>query len=246
MPPTLPDYWKSDVGAFDRIAIIDSEQLAKFQQLLDQTWKAKSTRDRTTPLPKRLRVTKVQRVESLQLWASFAKHRSQMRSSRIGHCPRIQDLDGKGHATEVRTEPVVRSAPELFGQCISEVNEHYLLHGTSPAGALGIIREGFDLSRAGSRTGAMFGPGAYFAECSSKADEYAQQDDFSGMCAILCCRVCCGRMQRRLGRDRGEASAAFDGVLGDREASVGTYREFVVFSQQQIYPEYLILYERDL
>lgn len=245
MQPTLPDYWKCDAGAFDRVTITDSEQLSKFQQLLDDTWKAKSTRDRTTPLPKRLRVTKVQRVESVRPWAAFVKHRRQMQSLRSGRCTRIQDLDGKDLAREVRTEPVVRASPELFGQCSSEVNEHYLLHGTSPAGALGIIKEGFDLSRAGSRTGAMFGPGAYFAECSSKADEYAAQDDFSGMCAILCCRVCCGRLQRRLGRSCGEALAGFDGVLGDREASVGTYREFVVFSQQQIYPEYLILYERD-
>ena len=29
------------------------------------------------------------------------------------------------------------------------------------------------------------------------------------------------------------------------EASVGTYREFVVFDAAQIYPEYVILYERE-
>ena len=31
----------------------------------------------------------------------------------------------------------------------------------------------------------------------------------------------------------------------DWEASVGTYREFVVFDASQIYPEYVILYERE-
>lgn len=29
------------------------------------------------------------------------------------------------------------------------------------------------------------------------------------------------------------------------KASVGTYREFVVFDSSQVYPEYVILYERE-
>jgi hypothetical protein len=40
------------------------------------------------------------------------------------------------------------------------------------------------------------------------------------------------------------ATGAFDSVLGDREAEVGTYREFVVFDQAQIYPEYIVIYSR--
>ena len=36
----------------------------------------------------------------------------------------------------------------------------------------------------------------------------------------------------------------YDAILGDREASVGTYREFVVFNSSYVYPEYRILYER--
>ena len=39
-------------------------------------------------------------------------------------------------------------------------------------------------------------------------------------------------------------STKYDSVLADREASVGTYREFVVFSEDLIYPEYIILYKR--
>jgi len=34
-------------------------------------------------------------------------------------------------------------------------------------------------------------------------------------------------------------------VLGDRKASVGTYREFVVYGDDQVYPEYLVLYSRE-
>lgn len=84
----------------------------------------------------------------------------------------------------------------------------------------------------------MFGEGAYFAECSSKADEYAQQGEgiYVGTYALLLCRVVCGQMLR-LTRPNEEtrkellARGAIDSVLGDREASVGTYREFVVFQE---------------
>ena len=36
-------------------------------------------------------------------------------------------------------------------------------------------QHGFDLKMSGNATGCMFGPGAYFAESSSKCDEYAKE-----------------------------------------------------------------------
>ena len=33
-------------------------------------------------------------------------------------------------------------------------------------------------------------------------------------------------------------------LLGDREAAVGTYREFIVYDGAQVYPEFAIIYER--
>merc|ERR1712050_230984 len=39
-------------------------------------------------------------------------------------------------------------------------------------------------------------------------------------------------------------SGACDSTMGDREKSVGTYREFVVYEKDQVYPEYCVLYER--
>eukprot|EP00438_Fugacium_kawagutii_P019486 Skav235619 [mRNA] locus=scaffold358:197664:202777:+ [translate_table: standard] len=35
-----------------------------------------------------------------------------------------------------------------------------------------------------------------------------------------------------------------DSTLGDRAKAVNTYREFVVYDKDQVYPEYLVLYER--
>lgn len=148
-------------------------------------------------------------------------------------------------------------------QLDQNLNEHYLFHGTTPEAAEGIAESGFRLNLAGTHAGTMFGKGAYFAERVSKADEYAssgsgighalgfrgfsqKKDEF----AILICRVCCGKVFRALrATDQSEfvpliEQGAIDGVLGDREASVGTYREFVVFKEAQIYPEYRVLYRR--
>ena len=36
----------------------------------------------------------------------------------------------------------------------------------------------------------------------------------------------------------------FDSTLGDREASAGTFRELVLYDNDQVYPEYIILYHR--
>ena len=37
---------------------------------------------------------------------------------------------------------------------------------------------------------------------------------------------------------------AFDSVLGDRMAAVGTYREFISFNEDAAYPGYVICYRR--
>ena len=34
------------------------------------------------------------------------------------------------------------------------------------------------------------------------------------------------------------------GTLGDRSRSVGTYREVAIYDPDQVYPEYVVLYER--
>lgn len=236
----------------NRVDLQCADSIALFQRMFDETWKARSTRDRTGALPSGLRVRKVQRVEAPALWNRFSRQKRQMAMQhRTKPCTPVENCRGLECAGKVRTQHIVEAGPGTLGPCDSSVNEHYLFHGTSPQGALGIIREGFQLSRAGESTGMLFGPGAYFAEASSKFDEYADADEFSGMRAVLVCRVLCGEMFRTLNKLNPDVLVdptfvdSYDSVLGDREASVGTYREFVVFKQEQIYPEFLVLYDRE-
>merc|ERR1712151_60735 len=102
--------------------------------------------------------------------------------------------------------------------------------------------------------GSLYGPGLYFAESSSKADEYALDDDeglYRGLYAMLICRVSLGNpvvctdvtpnvseLAQNLESD------SHHSILGDREAAKGTFREFVVRNSAQAFPAYAIIYRR--
>lgn len=230
------------------------------QKMFDTTWKDIVTRDREGDKPDRLEVVSVQRFEDSRLWAAYLEQQEKIKQR--GPLKSVVELDGdfaKGHVLTEGFVPYLTNGQQLD----QRLNEHYLFHGTSPDAAEHIAESGFRINLAGSNAGTMFGKGAYFAECVSKADEYAaagagvghrfglrgfsqKKDEF----AILVCRVTCGNMFRALrGSDKKEIiplvqEQVIDGVLGDREASVGTYREFVVFKEAQIYPEYRVLYRR--
>lgn len=59
---------------------------------------------------------------------------------------------------------------ELNKSLIGEINEYYLFHGTKQSGLQAIENNGLDSRLSNS---AMFGQGVYFAESSTKADQYA-------------------------------------------------------------------------
>ena len=148
-------------------------------------------------------------------------------------------------------------------------NEAYLWHGTSLASARRILTEGFDLRRA--RAG-LFGRGIYLAEHVSKADQYTSADatttapPHSEARAVLLCRVSLGTVAYRSDKivDVADAPPAHPGMVVERKpraapahplaalgytAVVGqlpghVYREFVVFDARQVFPQYLVTYER--
>merc|ERR1711908_205659 len=101
----------------------------------------------------------------------------------------------------------------------------------------------------------MYGKGLYFAECSSKSDEYAGADAsgiYKDLYCMLVCRVVLGeQLVMTVGGAVSHTmitealnSQLYDSVMGDRLAAVGTYREFVVYEDGLVYPEYLVIYKR--
>lgn len=217
--------------------------------MLDGTWRAVRTRDRTGLVPHRLLAIDVQRIEHRNLWVAYHNQKHRLRAQR-GRCQPVQELEGASYGGPVKTARFARG--DFQEGLDGHFNEYYLWHGTTPARADAIMTSGFRLNMSGKNRGlGAWGRGIYFAECSSKSDEYAGDGEalYKGIFAMLLCRVCCGKMARKTepnAKDAEEAllSGEYDSVFGDREAVVGTYREFVVFRERQVYPEYAVLYRR--
>merc|ERR1712151_454902 len=126
----------------------------------------------------------------------------------------------------------------------SQINEWYLWHGTSPTAAKQICTSDFTMRLAGTATGTLYGRGSYLAESITKADEYAKQEN--SVYTVLLCRVLGGNVKYTddrtpdpdaLTKDCTEGD--YDCIIGDRLKISGTYREFVIFDTENVYPEYI-------
>eukprot|EP00928_Gymnodinium_smaydae_P057798 TRINITY_DN41019_c0_g1_i1.p1 TRINITY_DN41019_c0_g1~~TRINITY_DN41019_c0_g1_i1.p1 ORF type:complete len:457 (-),score=48.50 TRINITY_DN41019_c0_g1_i1:56-1426(-) len=253
LPMHVPSYWANkDLSIeFRDKCEVPEQTFLQIQSLLDETFKSVRTRDRSGSIPLRLQLCHCYRVEDSCMWGRYLRAQDRVRARRPDGIRSVNELYGDSQQGEVKT--LVHLKEDFSERLDASINEYYLWHGTTPEGATGISADGFRVRLAGSHAGTMFGNGCYFAECSSKSDEYSMEGDgeLTGLYSLLLCRVTCGEFVRVTRSDTEAIQAALfagtaDAVLGDREASVGTYREIVVFQEDVIYPEYIILYRREL
>eukprot|EP00812_Abedinium_dasypus_P008514 NODE_226_length_1780_cov_395.400580.p1 GENE.NODE_226_length_1780_cov_395.400580~~NODE_226_length_1780_cov_395.400580.p1 ORF type:complete len:527 (-),score=120.11 NODE_226_length_1780_cov_395.400580:182-1555(-) len=229
----------------------DPALLALMQQLLDVTMRKVYTRDRLgQAVPERLEVVKVRTVMNEDLWADIMMRREQIRRD-IEADPKdftrypAATLSGEG-CSAIAT----KLADEFAEPLLLEVNETFLFHGTSAVAADSITTGDFRVNLAGSHCGTLYGRGVYFAENSTKCDEYTRPDLEGNRC-LLICRVVLGRVYYT---DKQDADARncedacikgrFHSVIGDRQKCRGTFREFIVFDEEQVYPNYILTYKR--
>lgn len=260
---------KKDDLRFDDLMYVSYKNMAHFQDLVSKTYQDIVTQDRLCPngthdktrggcpcvqvggdpgLPSDFQVMRVIRVEESGMFNRYVAKREQIRQKRL-------ETDGK--TCEAPDPPFftrdwMASNPDSeLCELDDRVNEVYLWHGTQVRTGLQIAMNDFNLTFAGSGAGTMYGKGLYFTESSTKADEYARDEPdghYDGIRALLLCRVCVGKFYYTQGReptaiDKYTAGES-DSTLGDRAKSVNTYREIVVYNEDQVYPEYLVIYER--
>ena len=123
-------------------------------------------------------------------------------------------------------------------------NELILFHGT-PAGSVEPIQhQNIDPLLAGSNVGAIWGKGAYFAVDAKQSDNYATASD-EGYRYMYMARVLAGRcaqgskgLQRPPPVDLNKPKELVDAVVDN----VDHPHIYVIFRNQQIYPEYLVQY----
>jgi hypothetical protein len=120
---------------------------------------------------------KVWRIENHQLWRAYVLRREA-----------IAAATGRGSAATIApdVETAVYKLPS-GAQLDKKSNEHLLFHGTKMDAVSTLCNRGFD-ERVGS-LGGVFGSGCYFAENSSKSDEYVPAADKQYM---FLCRVVLG------------------------------------------------------
>jgi hypothetical protein len=182
----------------------------------------------------RLEVVKVTRIESPVVWRVYAAKREAMRAALFRH--RLLDV------------PVRTRAPWMQSELDPAVNEKYLWHGTKPDVVDAIVEHGFD-ERVAALQG-MFGAGVYFAEMSSKSDQYVMRNR-SGNFFLFLSRAMLGAAHRTQApmhnTRRPPVMASIPGRAHDSVVYVpggNHYSEFIVYDKAQAYPEYLVEFKR--
>eukprot|EP00439_Symbiodinium_sp_Y106_P035667 s682_g4.t1 len=221
---TLPPYWATRDGIH---IFPDPNRIAEVQQLMNDTWRSRYTRDRwlvagAERVPLGCRVANVLRVENHRAFTRYANYKDGLRMKRSGPCSlfRVQTSD-------------------RINLLDDEINERYLFHGTNPESAQSIARDLFKMDRAGSCAGSMFGRGIYLAENASKSDEYAKEGAgvYLGLCAMLLCRCAMGEVltvSQPGDVQETVRAGGYDSVCGDRLAAAGTFREMVFFNEEEL------------
>jgi len=238
------------------------------QSLFDATYRKVYTRDRRgAPMADRFIVKDVLRVMNDQVWREYTSVREGVRTKLSGSNPRLPG----GAATMNYVLGNKKSPLPLLD---TQVNENWLFHGTTRAAAEGIAENDFRLDLTGSNAGTLYGKGIYLAENVSKSDEYGEgpkgpageeqmeagyeadrpkgpppplvRESFMLVCRSTLGKVLYTDKQRPDPNDLQKSCTGgeYHCVLGDRLKINGTYREIVVYSDDQVYPEYIVRYER--
>lgn len=217
--------------------VTDPEALGKMQALLESTFRKKYTRDRKgDKVPQKLKLEKLVSIQNTQIMEEYAL--------------RVKALPAPGAMADLPSI-LTQQGTEHLPKLNAAINEQWLWHGTNEKAAEAITTDDFRLNLAGSNAGTLYGPGIYCADCCSKSDEYCTPNA-EGLRCLLLCRVALGRVHytEEMWPDTKQLtskclSGEYDSVLGDREKCRGTYKEFIVFDDDQIYPEFLLYYKRE-
>ena len=119
-------------------------------------------------VPKKFRVVAVERIDSAPLAAfAFADRKKQLKSS-------VEEEVFLTSAAISENEDVATALSENDVRPIDGSGEVLLFHGTGPGASDSIMQGSFDM---GYSRAQLYGPGTYFAERSTKSDEYAKETE---------------------------------------------------------------------
>lgn len=214
-------------------------------------------------VPNKYRLVEIEWNDNAAEWNEYVKARGEI----IHDCKSKHGMPWYKELAPVCSDPTTSKmhklgealgAPPLVAGC----NEWRLWHGAPQAACEGICKENFKVSLAGtggtpvkpgrSKGRPLYGQGAYFAESVTKADEYARPSAATaGRCHVLVCRVIGGKVMYNPSTDGKDPCSIYNdtsqvqktghhSVVGQRP----TCREFIVYDKVQIFPEFMLTYQR--
>lgn len=269
--PTTPLYWEMFEGGYHvKKYLIDKEfcqtmetspsELNAVKDLVKYTWDknvAGIGADARNILTDSILVTDVERIENVQLWDNYIHEREKLIRTILEDGPRpFKKLETMSQRGPVLTSRYLDKT--LTRELYSDLNEVYLFHGTKPELVDNIKTKGMDLRHSSHQS--MMGMGNYFAESSTKSDQYADDKNNRGCQGLnmFLVRVLLGNIYRAKGRHQykhppctkclndectNQNHKHFDSVVADFGGG-SLFREFIVYNASQCYPEYIITYNR--
>jgi hypothetical protein len=259
-----PAYWScADPLLRSHYAKIEVTHLLKadMQSLMSSTCNAAtlgSGRDQQVQMNyTRLEVQRVWRVENMVLWRKYCERREEMRAKRPQRSFDVLTVATNGGWDVVNNaarNPQVSTFVQGYGMD-RHVGEMYGWHGTKPGLVDLIAQSGFDERLA--NTAGLFNAGNYFAEASSKSDQYCTpvpaHDPVNGSYFMFLSRVMIGtpyqcdgfseRIPPLLDANKPDGGR-YDSVLGRSNTTAASYREFIVYDKAQCLPEFIVEYKR--
>mmetsp|Transcript_5374 Transcript_5374/g.16609 ORF Transcript_5374/g.16609 Transcript_5374/m.16609 type:complete len:945 (+) Transcript_5374:136-2970(+) len=224
-------------------------ELARLQGLLNVSYRTRgAAREAGTAVaPDGIELMRGSRLQSWQSWNRFAARQEAIRAE-------LSDLKNAGQLAAVSVaNPIMSAHLDTLGISLdSETRCTWLFHGIRPQAVEDVVQPDFDISKAGSEDGRLYGRGVYLSEWCSQVDKLLRPDGNSGLRCMLLCRVALGNvlLDTAILPDVVHlvsqcTSGQYHCVLGDREERCpGSTRDFVVYDKDQVYPEFLLWYRR--
>jgi hypothetical protein len=232
----LPIYWGNCCS--DPRSQVFNDQFSLAGRTLDllQRFVHSCTKEHAT-------IVSARRIENSVSWNRYIDIKALLRKDMELSRQNIDTLD------DVTTSEYLRQqeAEDAFSteNLDESINEFFLWHGTSLASAETIAADFFEVTTGDARKvshGIRFGVGAYFAEDLDKSLSYTKSRD-ALVRHVLLCRVCCGGIYHTdsLVDPAAHQKARANGKTCVLANPLGRgHREFVVLSETQVYPEYII------
>ncbi|XP_060605425.1 protein mono-ADP-ribosyltransferase PARP12-like [Ruditapes philippinarum] len=229
--------------------IVDPKMKAMIEKLTAAYKQAPAKSQAGVRLPMHWKAMKVTDVDMVQLdtsdamqkqeFAEVEKHfKNTLSQCEIGCIKRIQNPLLWEHYTLKKRE--MESKGGQGSAC-----EQHLYHGTKPDLVDLIAFDNFDFRIAGSRVGALYGDGAYFATTAKYSDLYASAGD-NGYKVMFVAKVLTGKYCLGApGLKRPPQIDTNDFRKGYYDSTVNNILNptiYCVFDKNQYYPEYIVEY----